>query len=725
MDTNRLTINNIDLSTSNIEEATNIAGFTVIRAPKGPVTPVRIPAGGVSKLQDIFGTATKDYPEIFEASSFLTDYDLYISAPYNEAKIPVAYVTGEGIFPAADTVVYNKSVEDLVTGASDEAIVEGLTEFAEKVYALKDTRFPKTNLGIKDAEDNSKNYPSYRLNELDKGELIIKLGVKKSYIDNLLSTSASTLSFRLQNLPKKIGENSFVDFEVTNTGDIKQGTVVIGKLVSFTAEGAILPYKLPAGSTEAAAGPDDFMYLRIIGADTSAEAITSSYIDTYLANESTRAGMISSWKSEITKDDIFGVIFPKYPSNRDLHLSFRAFNPSRGYDGNTLEGRNIIKLSVYEDGAFHNVNSPIDFEGSLVSSAKDESGASIGFNDANTSYAGQDLVCVYTLKPFTDLEEIKNTVVKAYAPITLTGGYKDITLKEDKTEFYNRGWDEADEEEYSIVDIFFDSTTGMKSAAELNAETNKFLALADVHKQAGFIYNLTVAPTEIANQPMLSYGPNYWNFCNEAVIALPNNDKINSPMTGAIAKMEARILENRFGGVAPMYLNAGSPSMGGQIAVNPLRLRYRYNKDEQTALDELNFNPIILDHTYGVMIVGQKTNKPGAITDWSYIGHVASFLNCQKEIRDNVMIPQLGKANNPYYRSLRKQQVDQILSKRITGNNRIWSDAICICDESDGCNDIFALKAKKFIIIVKVKPDTFSEYVELRFVSVDQSTNLS
>ena len=89
------------------------------------------------------------------------------------------------------------------------------------------------------------------------------------------------------------------------------------------------------------------------------------------------------------------------------------------------------------------------------------------------------------------------------------------------------------------------------------------------------------------------------------------------------------------------------------------------------------------------------------------------------------MIPQLGKPNNPYYRELRKDQVLNILNRRLEGGNRIWAEGIVDTSTADGCNDALALKARKFVINVKVKVDIFSEYVELNFTNVDQETELA
>ena len=124
------------------------------------------------------------------------------------------------------------------------------------------------------------------------------------------------------------------------------------------------------------------------------------------------------------------------------------------------------------------------------------------------------------------------------------------------------------------------------------------------------------------------------------------------------------------------------------------------------------------------MSVGQKTCKTGSITDWNYIGHVCSFFDFLKEVRANVMIPQIGKPNNPYYRELRRDQVWNILRDRLTGSNRIWAEALVDTSTADGVNDIYAQRARKFVIVCKVRVDTFSEIVELNFYNEDQATIL-
>ena len=147
-------------------------------------------------------------------------------------------------------------------------------------------------------------------------------------------------------------------------------------------------------------------------------------------------------------------------------------------------------------------------------------------------------------------------------------------------------------------------------------------------------------------------------------------------------------------------------------------------KEQLDNLDLYNYNPVIYDRQYGLMCVGQKTCKDGEITDWSYIGHACAFMVFIKQIRKYVMLPQIGKKNNPYYRTLRKEQVQQYLRDRISGTDRIWSEGIVDTSTADGVNDINAQRNRCFRILVKIKVDTFSEYVELNFYNEDQATTI-
>lgn len=727
MDSYRLVINNYDLSTSNIENATSCVGYTVIKAPKGPIKPVRIPQGGDAKIQDIFGVASKDYPEIYEATEFNRFYDLYISAPYNGgASVPVAFVTTKGIFTSASNMKYDDGVEEYVSGLINSTEFSPEFEGDNKNKAcLASVSLPKSywNMG----ENRTGSDVSVVKLEGQNLALLINTGLTLNQLEDTNKFSA----LRLSNLPKY----SIVDLDRSGY-TIQESNNTVGY---FAYKNETEYKKITDGNAGDATGKTIFIVIN--GHDNS--DLNSTYISDYFSNNqiSTINDVKAFWKISIGKEDsnfylkesdIKGYIFPKYPSSRPLHISFEAFNKNKGYNSDIPASRNILKMSVYEEGAFHNAAQPVSVVGSLDSTATDANGKYIGFTSANEDIDGQNLVFVHSIdgKGFTNNDPLLPGTSEGediqYPSIVLEGGVRNTESAEDNTDIHDRGWNEAQNEDYSVVNIFFDS---QRHDSEKSSPSNIFLGLSEYHPLAGFMFNKTVAPIEVLdasknvklNTP-LSYGPNYWNSTNEANIELPNHDVILSPLQGIKAAMQCRIIENRWGGIAPMYLNSGTPAMGGQISPTGLKnLRYRYTKDQQKVLDDMNYNPIISDHSYGVMSVGQKTCKEGAITDWSYIGHVCAFLDFQREVRENVMIPQLGKANNPYYRTLRREQVLQLLSKRLSGNNRIWAEASVDTSTADGVNDIQAQKARKFIINVKVKVDVFSEFVTLNFINVDQS----
>ena len=90
-----------------------------------------------------------------------------------------------------------------------------------------------------------------------------------------------------------------------------------------------------------------------------------------------------------------------------------------------------------------------------------------------------------------------------------------------------------------------------------------------------------------------------------------------------------------------------------------------------------------------------------------------------------MLIPQIGKPNNDYYRDLRKTQVEAYLSPRISGSRAIWADALVDTSTREGINDEAALAAKEFRIVIKVQPNIYSEYVTLTLSSYPQGVELS
>ena len=721
MDTNRIKINTIDNSSYSTETSTAVAGYTVVKAPKGWCRPKKISAGGTSKLKDIFGTSSSKYPELFEVETFNKAYDVYVSAPYGEGtKVPVAYVTKDGIFAGKETVAFTSSLEDVISGEKEFSDFDDDTNgnTLEKavlgdssVNVLINTKYAKTcGLGGVDTEDNI----SYKKDIVGADGTTPYEGL---YIDLGLTSIPSELTTIIIN---GLASTFPKEFTVDTVGNVTYENQSVGHLCTLSNKTYI---EYTGGNNTS------HIYLRIEGSD-SLETLTSSYVNTTL--NVNYSNLSAYWVKSYKTEEIRAVILPKYPSERTLHLDFSPFNSNTGYASTLYTSRNLLKMSVYEDGAFHNSSHAISLTGSLDSEATTKSGASVGFNSANEEYTGQELVYVHVFKPFTNADTF--TAINCYPSVTLEGGTRTFAVKEventegntstyeeDDLTLHNIGWEYAKKEEYQDVQLFFSSEKNM-----INSSSSDFFSIASsgpqLSKFSGFIFNAT--PDSVEDAELLTYGREYWNICNIAVIDIDKGSRIFSPLTGARALMQARIIDNRWGGLAPMWENV--QGMGGQLTmVSPYRMKYKYTKDELSTLDSLNYNPVIMDRQYGTMVVGQRTCQSGAVTDWSYIGHACAFMTCIREIRNNVMIPQIGKANNPYYRTLRKEQVEQILRPRLEGNNRIWAEGVVDTSTADGVNDVYARKALTFRIQVSVKVDIYSEYVELNFTNEDQSSTIS
>ena len=721
MDTSRIIINTIDNSTSNVEQSTATVGFTVIEAPKGSITPRKILAGGASKLKDIFGVSTDKYPELFEVETFNKEYDVYVSAPYSSASVPVAYLTDEGVYVRKENIPYNPDLEAFILEGDTYKPIEGVSTFKEDQGVYK-----KCQMEYKTIKGNTTETSGLMINTGISGENVNKNIIK---IKGLLPSLNSRYKLEKNSL-------SIID---------EDGKPVTEGVVQLTA------YKKGANGTFESVSDENIgtvasdIYIFVYDKDSSTLKNTYGLASSF--NE------LSAYiETTIDKDSIYATILPKYPSERKLHITLTPYNANLGYSYSILSQRNIVKLTAYEEGAFHNVSSPVYIEGTLDRNA---TSAISTFTNANDTIANQELVCIVPIKSFTK-ESI--AIEPHYDSIVLEGGTRKLEVKASEPEnnksgkdaketstegtttqepttqeaftsidLHNLGWETIEKGDFDDVDIFFDSV--IHDSTE-DFEKSKFFKLGisgpeaqgpQNNKFSGHIFNYT--PTDLTNLERLTLGRNYWNICNLAVIDLSNGYRIMSPMTGARALMQCRIIENAMGGVAPMWEN--SRGMGGQLnMISPYRVKNKYTKSELDTLDMCNFNPVIYDRQYGLMCVGQKTCKGEDVTDWSYIGHACSFMVFIKQIRKNVMFPQIGKKNNPYYRTLRKEQVQQYLRERISGTNRIWSEGIVDTSTADGVNDINAQRNRCFRILVKVKVDTFSEYVELNFYNEDQATTI-
>lgn len=707
MNTDRITIINQDQSESLPATGTSTVGFTVIKAEKGSAKATFIAAGDSASIYEHFGYVSADYPHLQEVLDFNASHGLYVSAPYdvNAAnKVPVAYVTPAGIFSRATAVS--------ITGSRIEDIeLEGATI----------------------ANINSFSTPQ---------DVLIPLGREPSYFAITGSDVTSPISY-VSGDTKVLSFNLGFNISPTGTGELASPTTSKLHFLNTSAFSTEEPDRVLRNASTAAGiitvdipGVSDSIDLYLVvsgsnlliqdnaghdigsltGDDLTAISIDSAYargaltglyatyfsanaIATTWASESFRASVRVYWKASLNQSAIYATIYQKYLSERDTTLSF-----PRQELGNTLTFTVKERITPTSYGTR-------TITGSLVDEAVDGFGSPIGFKE---KLANQPFINISVLKQFdanTVFTKTKTSIgpTITLSPIYLTRGKRVVT-----DESLELGWVEASDPEYDSVEVFFNPVL-------LTANQTLFTQLANTHTLSRFVASRTVTPEQaIAGLPALSYGKNYIISTNLFIRRSGfTREDFTSPLVGAYAGMIAKCIDAKYGGVAPMFLNQNG--VGGQLeGISVKKAVYKYTKEQLTILDAANYNPIIRDAAHGIMVCSQKTAKPGALSDWSYIGHTSAFLRFQRQIRDQVMVPQIGKPNNPYYRELRAQQVLTLLRPRVEGLDRIWASGTV--DTSTNVNTADVLSQRKFVIAVKVRVDIFSEGVDLVFTNVGQTT---
>ena len=280
-----------------------------------------------------------------------------------------------------------------------------------------------------------------------------------------------------------------------------------------------------------------------------------------------------------------------------------------------------------------------------------------------------------------------------------------------------QGWTEAFDSQYDDVYIFMDPT-GEEFVHTQHA------SLVMTHKLAIAISPKNITKAEFTNPNKITVtgrSKQTAQFAGEFQYydAYTGKSFWMKPI-GDVGLMCARIYDFKMGGWPPAWYNYND--MGGQLPRAVLKARWNFSDTATKIMDEKGINPIVYNSDDGLMVTSSKTTQdPNNLTDWSYLEHVMAFLLCKRDIRDNVMRQQIKKPIDEYWMGVRQTQVEAILAKRTTGSNKIWTKAVC---DIAGVNNDITKAARKFVIYVKVKVTPFSEYVELQFENVNQTTNL-
>jgi hypothetical protein len=403
---------------------------------------------------------------------------------------------------------------------------------------------------------------------------------------------------------------------------------------------------------------------------------------------------------------------------------------------------NTLTFNVTEEVYAGSETSGGEFTGSLSETGKDSFGSNIFMGNVLPDDALSFIEC-HVVKTFNDeLNErgffTGTRIIDKYGPepdtftAYLTGqryvthiandnianGTVGCADRDEFTTVVNYGWTEANKSKYDECYIFMEFT-GIES---LKAT---LYSLRAVQKVSTFIAPKIITKAEYLNPATIAVAGRSTG-CAQYVGEFLVKDAYTSKKywckpIGDVGVQLARIIQNKLGGWAPMWNNI-TGGLGGQLSRAVEGQKYDFDDVAQRILDEKGLNPIIYNAADGLMIVSQKTTQdPNSLTDWSYLGHSMAFDLCKREIRDNVMRPQIGKPNDDYWQGIRETQTKAILDKRTTGSQPIWAGATVDCK---GANTDAIKAQRKFLIKVKVKVNVFSEGVILEFTNVGQSTEL-
>lgn len=185
----------------------------------------------------------------------------------------------------------------------------------------------------------------------------------------------------------------------------------------------------------------------------------------------------------------------------------------------------------------------------------------------------------------------------------------------------------------------------------------------------------------------------------------------------------ADIMKNKNGGAAPAWMDYNG--MGGQLSYTGTVIdqKWKFTEDELEIMDGKGLNPVTLDQD-GVMVTSQKTTySPDVISDWSYLAHSMSFDIFKRNVRDQVMRPQIMKPINDTFMTLRENQVKDLISLRTSGPKKCWTEGECFIKDARINND--STKAQRtFRILVRVKVEPLTEKISLTFENVGQTMSV-
>ncbi len=757
MDTWRLSFLDIDQSFNIPVPDTVFQGYMVVRAPKGEAQPIYFPRGQAAQINAMIGIPTADWPDLQDAIDFNNQFGLYISAPPGtDASYPSyyggIYLTTRGLFPfyevsEKDTPNYDTLVKigdenllfvhssgtdsdvinsDITTGSGpDSIIISGVhSDILSRAVGIRFVHTERTyDITISGSNLNCVNPDTDEVEQVGTkagdtftivgGSTFMTISSSTDYTDALswiIDIQDDTYMYLVQKSPTekttrltitKIGYDAYyydlyIDGSITSAAPA--GTVTDELYVVYN-ETTKKVYKKGLVTDTDVTARYKTRYIRIRGGD-------ATLIDK-LFYITTSGVMVEALvgTSYLPKDDpnyntvTFLVEEEVYPGK---WISGGTFTGSLDQAGEDSYGANIFFNEVLPDNAMTYV------EVGVVRTFDNDVDATSGWYSGYKVIESRDNANVSTIEESLVGQRYVTKLVTDY-------GATDIDQFETTLE---DGWTEGVKTAYEPVVLFMEPV-GIEALKE-----NLFALRASSHPLATYIAAKKITAAEALDPDSIvitGSSRGLGQYINEFLRKdAYTNRKYWSNLIGAVGTKLTRIMQDKMGGWAPMFTDTAG--LGGQLTVAVDKAKYEFDKDLQKILDDKGLNTIILDPTYGVMIVNQKsTQDPTNLNDWSYLGHSMAFDLFKREVRDSVMVPQIGKPNDSFYQDMRRRQTESILNRRVGGTQPIWAAGKV---EVTNVNTDVIKAQRKFKIKVTVKVNVFSEEVELEFVNVGQQVSV-
>lgn len=197
-----------------------------------------------------------------------------------------------------------------------------------------------------------------------------------------------------------------------------------------------------------------------------------------------------------------------------------------------------------------------------------------------------------------------------------------------------------------------------------------------------------------------------------------NNSSFWISQVGKIGAKYAQ-MEDVYDGLAPAGIDESGH--GGQLTgARVLEMEYDYSDTDLQNLNEAQINPVIDHIKHGVMVWGAKTLAT-SLSDDSFVKNVRMTNYLLENIKDQVLIQQVFKNNDPFHRSKAKSLTEAIITP--LGQLQLIREFRVVCDTTNNTDAILA--QRKFIIDVFVKVTPESEFVHLRYTKVGQETAIA